>query len=126
MNSGVYDPQDEFWNVMFEIPATEGMEDLPLIILQGHMDMVAVAEDDQEFDPLTDPITVIRDDENGTLTADGTSLGADDGIGVSIIMAVAQGKMAHGPLRAIFTTNEEDGMEAQPIWIRNGLTMPPG
>ena len=111
MNSGVYDPQDEFWNVMFEIPATEGMEDLPLIILQGHMDMVAVAEDDQEFDPLTDPITVIRDDENGTLTADGTSLGADDGIGVSIIMAVAQGKMAHGPLRAIFTSNEEDGME---------------
>ena len=120
---GLDPSQDEFWNVMFEIPATEGMEDLPLIILQGHMDMVAVAEDDQEFDPLTDPITVIRDDENGTLTADGTSLGADDGIGVSIIMAVAQGKMAHGPLRAIFTSNEEDGMEGaanlDPEWLND-------
>ena len=87
------------------------------------MDMVAVAEDDQNFDPLTDPITVIRDDENGTLTADGTSLGADDGIGVSIIMTIvqAQGEMAHGPLRAIFTTNEEDGMDGaanlDPEWL---------
>ena len=89
------------------------------------MDMVAVAEDDQNFDPLTDPITVIRDDENGTLTADGTSLGADDGIGVSIIMTIvqAQGEMAHGPLRAIFTTNEEDGMDGaanlDPEWLND-------
>ena len=112
---------DSVKNVMFEVPATEGMEDLPLVILQGHMDMVAVAEEGKDFDPLTDPITLIRDDEKGTLTADGTSLGADDGVGDSIIMAVAQGKMAHGPLRVIITVNEEDGMDGainmDPDWL---------
>ena len=112
---------DSVNNVMFDVPATEGMEDRPLVILQGHMDMVAVAEDGRDFDPLNDPITVIRDDENGTLTADGTSLGADDGVGDSIIMAEAQGKMAHGPLRVIITVNEEDGMDGavnmDPAWL---------
>lgn len=103
--------RDDTKNIMFDIPATEGFEDYPLAILQGHMDMVAVAEDGKVFDPQNDPITVVRDEEKNTLTADGTSLGADDGAGVSIIMAVAQGKMKHGPLRVIITVDEEDGME---------------
>lgn len=103
--------QDASLNVMFDVPATKGMEDKPLGILQGHMDMVAVAEDGRQYDPINDPITVIRNDEEGTLTADGTSLGADDGSGVAIIMAAAQGKMAHGPLRVIITADEEDGMD---------------
>ena len=97
-------------NLMIDIPATEGFEDLPLGILQGHMDMVVAVEDGKTFDPLQDTITAIRDDEAGTLTADGTSLGADDGAGVAMIMAVMQGKMNHGPLRAIITVDEEDGM----------------
>ncbi|MDO4891058.1 MAG: M20/M25/M40 family metallo-hydrolase, partial [Coriobacteriaceae bacterium] len=97
-------------NVMFDVPATEGTEDKPLTILQGHMDMVAAAEDGRDFDPLEDSITVIRDDEEGILAADGTSLGADDGSDVSIIMAAVQGKMAHGPLRVIITADEEDSM----------------
>ena len=103
--------QDSVLNVMFDVPATEGMEGKPLTILQVHMDMVVAAEDGKDFDPLNDPITVVRNDEENTLTADGTSLGADDGSGVAIVMAAAQGKMAHGPLRVIVTTDEEDGMD---------------
>ena len=103
--------QDDVKNIMFEVPATEGYEDLPLTALQGHMDMVCVAEDGVDFDPLTDPIQVVLDEENGTLTADGTSLGADDGVGVAIIMGAVQGRLAHGPLRILITVDEEDGME---------------
>ena len=107
---GLNPQQDSVYNVMFDVPATKGMEDKPLGILQGHMDMVVAVADGKEFDKLNDPITVIRDDEKGTLTADGTSLGGDDGAGVAMIMAVTQGKMEHGPLRMIITVDEEDGM----------------
>ena len=95
---------------MFDVPATKGMEKKPMGILQVHMDMVVAIADGKEFDPLNDPITVIRDDNKGTLSADGTSLGGDDGAGVAMVMAIAQGKMQHGPLRIIITVNEEDGM----------------
>jgi dipeptidase D len=106
-----FDPvQDEALNIIFDVPATEGMESLPLCVLQGHMDMVCVGVDGKQYDPQNDPITVIRDDVAGTLTADGTSLGADDGAGVAIIMAVAQGRMAHGPIRVIITVTEETTM----------------
>ena len=107
-----FDPvQDKTGNIMFDIPATEGMEDLPLCILQGHMDMVVAVADGKAFDPLRDPITVIRNEADNTLSADGTSLGGDDGIGCAMIMAAAQGKMDHGPLRALITVDEEDGMD---------------
>lgn len=108
--NGLTPVRDKSNNVMFDIPATKGMEDRPLGILQGHMDMVVAVEDGKEFDPLHDTITVIRDDENGIVTADGTSLGADDGIGIAIIKSVVENKMAHGPLRIIITVDEEDGM----------------
>ena len=107
---GLNPTQDSVYNVMFEVDATKGMEDKPLGILQVHMDMVVAVADGKEFDPLNDSITVIRDDEKGTLTANGTSLGADDGAGIAIVMAVTQGKIAHGPLRIIITVDEEDGM----------------
>ncbi len=103
--------RDDAGNIMFDIPATKGMEDLPLCILQGHMDMVVAVEDGKEFDPINDPVTVIRYLKDNTLAAEGTSLGADDGAGCAMIMAVAQGKMAHGPVRALITVDEEDGME---------------
>ena len=103
--------QDEAMNICFDVPAGKGMEDYPLVALQGHMDMVVAVADGRSFDPLTDPIRVIRSDEDHTLTADGTSLGADDGSGVALIMAAAQGMTAHGPLRVIITVDEEDGME---------------
>ncbi len=103
--------QDESLNVMFDVPATAGMETKPLVILQVHMDMVVAYENGKDFDPLNDPITMIRNEEENTLTADGTSLGADDGAGCALAMAAAKGLMAHGPLRVIITTDEEDGMD---------------
>ena len=103
--------QDEVGNVMFDVPATEGMEGQPLCILQGHMDMVVAVADGKTFDPENDPITILWDKTANTLTADGTSLGADDGSGCLLIMAAAQGKIAHGPLRIFITVNEEDGMD---------------
>ena len=95
--------QDEVYNIMFDVPATKGMEKSSMGILQVHMDMVVAVADGKKFDQFSDPITVIRNDKEGTLTADGTSLGGDDGAGIAIVMAVIQGKMAHGPLRIIIT-----------------------
>ena len=102
--------QNEANDLFFDIPATEGFEGLPLIALQTHLDMVCVAAEDHPFDPLTDPINLIVDRDAGTLTADGTTLGADDGAGVALVMSVVKGCMAHGPLRIIFTTDEEIDM----------------
>ena len=102
--------QDEVYNLIFDLPATPGYENLPKAAVQAHMDMVCVGEEGSDYDMLTDPIRVIRDDASGTLTAEGTSLGADDGVGLAIIMAIVEGKMDHGPLRVIFTVDEEDGM----------------
>lgn len=114
--------QDDSLNVMFDVPATSGKEDLPLVALQVHMDMVAVGRDGSDFDPLNDPIKVIRDDKAGTLTADGTSLGADDGAGISIILTMLESDAEHGPLRVIITTNEEDGLtgtfQMDPEWVK--------
>ena len=109
-SQGLNPIRDNYNNVMYEIPATKGMEDKPLGILQAHMDMVVAVENGKDFNPLNDSIIVIRDDVSGTLTANGTSLGADDGIGLGIIMAVTRGKMPHGKLRIIITVGEEDGM----------------
>ena len=109
-NEGLNPVKDSVNNVMFEVPATAGMEDKPLGIIQAHMDMVLAVEDGKEFNPLTDTVTVKINEKEGTLTADGTSLGADDGIGIAMAMAIVQGKMAHGPLKVILTVCEEDGM----------------
>ena len=65
--------QDEHFNIIAELPATKGKENAPRTILQGHMDMVCVAEPGVSYDPLTDPIKMQRTAEY--LTADGTSLG---------------------------------------------------
>ena len=107
---GLEPVQDKELNVMFDVPATPGYEDRPLGILQGHMDMVVAVAEGKDFDPLEDPITPVMHEDEGTLTADGTSLGADDGIGVALMMAVTEGKMDHGPIRVIITVDEEDGM----------------
>ena len=122
-NQGLNPVKDDYNNVMFEIPATKGMEKKPLGILQGHMDMVVAVEKGKNFNPLNDSIIAIRDDISGKLTANGTSLGADDGIGLAIIMAVTQNKISHGKLRIIITVNEEDGMTGafhiSSSWLEN-------
>ena len=102
--------QDSFKNIIAEVPATNGKENSPLTILQAHMDMVCVAEEGYAFEPTKDPIKLIRGEK--FLEAEGTSLGADDGIGVAEILWLIKNlnSFSHGRLRIIFTTEEEEGM----------------
>ena len=106
---GLEPVQDEVLNVIFDVPASEGFEEYPIVGLQAHMDMVCVGNS-PDFDPVNDSIRAVVDYENGIMTADGTSLGADDGIGCAIIMSMVQGLAPHGPLRVILTVDEEDGV----------------
>jgi dipeptidase D len=100
---------DDAGNVLIRKPAAPGMEDRVGVVLQGHMDMVPQKDAGKEHDFETDPIDAYV--EGDWVTADGTTLGGDDGIGVAIIMAVLQSKeLAVGPIEALFTVNEEDGM----------------
>ena len=109
LGKGLDAHRDEAGNVIIDRPASPGYEGKPRTILQAHMDMVCVAEPGSAYDPLTDPIQVIND--GMTLTADGTSLGGDDGAGVAIAMDILEDEdAAFGPVRAIFTVDEEDGM----------------
>ena len=108
---GLQVEKDALGQIIIDKPATPGYASKPLTIFQAHMDMVCVCEEGVEYDPMTDPIKVINDGE--MLTADGTSLGADDGIGIAIALYVlGDNTLRHGPLRAIFTVNEEDGMDS--------------
>ena len=100
--------QDEVFNIIVDKPATKGMEHAPLTILQSHMDMVCVADEGRPFNPLKDSIRLVRDGEY--LRADGTSLGADDGMGIAEIIYILKNCEKHGPIRAIFTVDEERGM----------------
>jgi len=100
--------QDEVNNIIIEKPATAGFEGVPTTIIQGHMDMVCVGTEGKNYNPLTDSIKLLNDDE--FLTAAGTSLGADDGIGVATALYILQAASEHGPLRVIFTVDEENGM----------------
>ena len=101
--------QDEALNVIIRKPASQGFEDHPIVAIQGHMDMVCVKEEGSDHDFEKDPISLIEED--GWITADGTTLGADDGIGVAFIMAVLDDdNLKHGPIEAIITTEEETSM----------------
>ena len=99
---------DDVQNVIVDAPPAAGFENAPLIVLQSHMDMVAVAADGVPFNPTKDPIRLMRDEKY--LKAAGTSLGADDGMGVATIMFLAKNMKARGALRFIFTVDEEIGM----------------
>lgn len=100
--------QDEKFNIIADKEADEGFESAPLTILQGHMDMVCVAEEGYAYDPLHDPIKLVRSEKY--LEAEGTSLGADDGIGVAEAIYIMKNCSGHGPLRLIVTVDEEQGM----------------
>lgn len=101
--------KDEVGNIIIRKPATKGMEDRKGIILQGHLDMVPQKNSDVEFDFEKDPIkTRIVGD---WVYATGTTLGADNGLGVAAAMAVLESdNIKHGPIEALFTTTEETGM----------------
>ena len=99
---------DEVGNVVMSKPATPGKENAPTVILQGHMDMVCESND-KNFDFDNNPITTIIDGD--WVHADGTTLGADNGIGMAASLAVmADDSLVHGPVEALFTVDEETGM----------------
>jgi len=100
---------DEIGNVIIKKPATEGMENRKGIILQGHMDMVPQKNADTEHDFEKDPIDAYVDGE--WVTARGTTLGADNGMGVAAAMAILEATdIEHGPIEALMTMDEETGM----------------
>ena len=101
--------RDETGNVIIRKPATPGMEDRQTIVLQSHMDMVCEKNRDLEFDFNKDAIQTFIDGE--WMKAKGTTLGADDGIGVAMEMAILESSdIKHGPIECVFTRDEETGL----------------
>jgi dipeptidase D len=101
--------KDEALNVIIRKPATPGKENLQTVILQSHVDMVCEKNSDVTFNFETDPIRTYVDGE--WIKAQGTTLGADDGIGMAAALAIlASGDIEHGPIVALFTTDEETGL----------------
>jgi dipeptidase D len=100
---------DKTGNVLIRKPAAPGMENHKGVVLQSHLDMVPQKNRDSDHDFEKDPIRPFIDGE--WVTADGTTLGADNGMGVAAILAVLDSSdMSHGPLEALFTVDEETGM----------------
>jgi len=101
--------KDEAGNILMYKPATAGMEDRPTVILQSHMDMVCEKNSDKVFDFDNDPIETIVDGD--WLHANGTTLGADNGIGMAAELAIlASDDIEHGPVECLFTVDEETGL----------------
>ena len=116
--------QDAIGNVLIRKPASAGMEKRPGVLLQGHMDMVPQKNSDKIFDFENDPIEAYVENNGEWVTANGTTLGADNGIGVATAMAILADKNAvHPPLEALFTIDEETGMyganDLKGGWLRS-------
>ncbi len=100
---------DSVGNVVVRKPGTAGREKAPIVILQAHLDMVQEKNSGTEFDFQTDAIRPVMDGEY--LTADGTTLGSDNGVGVAAMLAILESaEIAHGPLEFLFTIDEETGL----------------
>ncbi len=108
-NLGLETFEDEIHNVIIRKPATKGMEDCKTIVLQSHLDMVHQKNGDTVFDFDKEGIKMFVDGD--WVRAKGTTLGADNGIGVATIMAILESKdIAHPAIDALFTIDEETGM----------------
>ncbi len=106
---GLFCHRDKNNNVFIKKAASEGREASPAVLLQGHMDMVCEKNSGTVHDFEKDGIKLILDGD--TISADGTTLGADDGVAVAIMMAILEDDDAvHGPLECLFTTEEETGL----------------
>jgi dipeptidase D len=100
---------DPIQNVIIKKPATQGMEDRKTVVLQSHLDMVWQKNNDTDFDFETEGIKMYIDGD--WVTADGTTLGADNGLGVAAIMSILESKdIQHPAIEALFTIDEETGM----------------
>jgi len=101
--------QDEGRNIVISVPATSGRESAPKLVLQGHLDMVCERDPASPNDAAEGRIALLRDGE--WLTADGTTLGADDGVAIAAMMALVDESLPHGPLELLMTVAEEVGLE---------------
>jgi len=101
--------EDKVGNLLVRIPATKGLEKAKPVLIQGHVDMVCEKNSATKHDFENDPIKLVVDGD--WVTADGTTLGADNGIGVSMGLALADDKkVAHGPIEVLLTVDEERGL----------------
>lgn len=106
---GLEAKQDRFGNVVVKKPASPGRERAARVCLQGHLDMVCEKNADKKHDFTKDPIELVR--KGNLLMADGTTLGADNGIAVAANLAIMEDKkLEHGPLEFLFTVDEETGL----------------
>ncbi|MFY9673203.1 MAG: aminoacyl-histidine dipeptidase [Terriglobales bacterium] len=106
---GLESVQDAAGNLVVRKPARPGREGAPMALLQGHLDMVCEKNEGTAHNFDTDPIKVVQDGD--WLKADGTTLGADNGVGVAAALAVMESTdIAHGPLEFAFTIDEETGL----------------
>lgn len=111
--------QDEVGNVIIKKPASAGMENRETIVMQSHLDMVHQKNSDTVFNFDTEGIKMLMED--GWVKADGTTLGADNGIGVATIMAIlASDNIEHPAVEALFTIDEETGMTGA-LGLKGGL-----
>lgn len=118
--------KDAAGNVVIRVPATEGHENAPVIVLQGHLDMVGEKNSDVEHNFDKDPIQTEIDGD--WLTARGTTLGADNGVGVAAALAlVDEENVVHGPLEILSTVSEEVGLigagKLQPDFLKGRILM---
>jgi dipeptidase D len=101
--------QDKYMNVVVKKPASPGRENVKMVCLQGHLDMVCEKNKDKVHDFEKDPIEIVR--KGNVLMANGTTLGADNGIAVATNLAIMEDKsLVHGPLEFLFTVDEETGL----------------
>ncbi|MBI4974007.1 beta-Ala-His dipeptidase [Candidatus Roizmanbacteria bacterium] len=110
VNSDLKYERDPHNNIFIHVPATTGYENAPKIILQCHSDMVPQQDKGAEYNPTIDGVHAIVHDD-GSITADKTTLGADNGIGVAMALtAVADLEIRHGEIGLLVTSSEEDGL----------------
>lgn len=125
-NKGLAVKKDPAGNLLVEVPPTAGYENAPIIVIQGHMDMVCEKSPDSPHDFTKDPIQNIIDGD--WLRADNTTLGADNGIAIALAMALADNdKIAHPPLELLFTVDEETGLngakELEPGFVEGRILL---
>lgn len=107
--NGFESKMDKVKNIVIKVPASQGFENSPAVVIQGHMDMVCEKTPDSDHDFTKDPIKLVYEDE--WLTADKTTLGADNGIAIAMAMAMAMDNdVQHPPLELLFTVDEETGL----------------
>ena len=117
---------DEVGNVLIRKPAYQGYGNAPGVCLQAHMDMVCEKNGDKQFDFFTQGIEAYVED--GWLVGNGTTLGADDGIGVAAALAILDDKsIQHGPLECLFTVDEETGLTGasnlHTDWLKSNILL---